>query len=207
MTDSSTRIEPLDLALLLGSRLCHDLISPFGAIANGVELLQMGGTPATTGPEMRLISDAVEAARTRIQIFRMAFGRSAEDQRVSAPDLARLIRDMAAQGRLKIELDSAGDQPRREVQMLLLALMCLESALPWGGRVMVVRQGAEWRLVAEAERLKPEPELWALLDQSGSGEALPPSSKMHFLLLAEAAQAAGRQIQWEIDATGAEIAF
>lgn len=208
MTDSSTRIEALDLALLLGSRLCHDLVSPLGAISNGVELMQMGGGRSLpAGPEMQLISDAIEAARARIQTFRMAFGRSGEDQRISGPDLARLIRDMGSQGRLKIELDTEGDQPRREVQMVILAIMCLESAMPWGGRVMVVRNGPGWRMVGEAERLKPEPALWAWLDPTDANLPQPPSAKVHFALLAEAARAAGRRITWEIDDSGAEIAF
>ncbi|AUH63813.1 histidine phosphotransferase family protein [Paracoccus zhejiangensis] len=209
MTDSSTRIEPLDLALLLGSRLCHDLVSPLGAISNGVELMQMGGAPMAVaqGPEMQLVADAVEAARARIQTFRMAFGRSGEEQRISGPELARLIRDMGAQGRLKIELDSDGDQPRREVQMLLLALMCLESAMPWGGRVLVVRSGTGWRLVGEADRTKPEPELWSWLDGSAPDLPHPPSAKVHFALLAEAIRASGRSLTWELDERGAEISF
>ena len=209
MTDSSTRIEALDLALLLGSRLCHDLVSPLGAISNGVELMQMGGAQMTAaqGPEMQLIADAVASARARIQTFRMAFGRSGDEQRVSGPDLARLIRDMGSQGRLKIELHADGDQPRREVQMLLLALMCLESAMPWGGRVLVVRNGGGWRLVGEADRLKPEPELWAWLDGSPADLPHPPSARIHFALLSEAARAAGRSLTWELDERGAEISF
>ena len=212
MTDSSTRIEPLDLALLLGSRLCHDLISPFGAIANGVELMQMAATaPAgasQTSPEMQLVTDAVEAARARIQTFRMAFGRAGGEQRVSAPDMQRLVQGMAAQGRLKMELDADGDQPRAEVQMVLLAIMCLESALPWGGRVMVVHNGAQWRLIGEADRVKPDPALWAWLGGDSSAVPEEPApAKVHFALLAEAARAAGRPITWELDQTGDEITF
>ena len=61
-----------DLAALLGSRICHDLISPIGAIGNGVELLMMeGGTPS---PELVLIAESVAAANARIRFFRLAFG-------------------------------------------------------------------------------------------------------------------------------------
>lgn len=206
MTDSSTRIEPIDLAALLGSRLCHDLVSPLGAISNGVELLQMSGMGQS--PEMQLVADAVAAARSRIQTFRMAFGQPGTDQRVSGPDLVKLLDGMASQGRLKIELDAPGDQPRDDVRMLLLAIMCLESAMPWGGRVMVVRTGATWRLVGDAERVKPEPALWAWLDGTVDAEAgAPAPARVHFALLAESARAAGRRITWELDDNGAEIAF
>ena len=54
-----------DLSALLGSRICHDLISPIGAIGNGVELLMMeGGTPS---PELVLIAESVAAANARIR--------------------------------------------------------------------------------------------------------------------------------------------
>ena len=48
------------IAALLGSRICHDLISPIGAISNGVELMQMSG--ADSSPELALISESVESA-------------------------------------------------------------------------------------------------------------------------------------------------
>jgi histidine phosphotransferase ChpT len=65
-------LSPRDLTSLIGSRICHDLISPLGAIGNGVELLAMSGT--APGPEMDLISQSVENANARIRFFRVAFG-------------------------------------------------------------------------------------------------------------------------------------
>ena len=50
----------VNLAELIGSRICHDLISPIGAITNGLELLEMVG--AVQGPEMELISGSVGSA-------------------------------------------------------------------------------------------------------------------------------------------------
>ena len=62
-----------DLAALIASRICHDLISPIGAIGNGVELLAM--EPGGTLPEMALISESVANANDRIRFFRICFGR------------------------------------------------------------------------------------------------------------------------------------
>ena len=59
-------------ATLIGSRICHDLISPIGAINNGIELIEMGSTAST--PEMTLISESVVNASARIRYFRIAFG-------------------------------------------------------------------------------------------------------------------------------------
>lgn len=209
MSLDTTRIATGELTQLLGSRLCHDLVSPLGAIGNGVELLEMA--PEFPGiaqsPELRLIAESVAAARARIQAFRMAFGQAQGDQRLSRADLLRLAEGISAQGRLKIELDAEGDFARAEVRMVMLALMCLETALPWGGRVMLLRGSAGWRLVAEAGRTKPDPALWQWLD--GESERLRPlaPSEVHFALLAEALQGAGRQATYEVDDQGAELTF
>ena len=136
MTLDTMQIGSGELAQMVGSRLCHDLISPLGAIGNGVELLEM--SPDFPGisdsPELRLIAESVAAARARIQAFRIAFGQAQGDQRVSRAELARLAEGVSAQGRLKVQLDAQGDFARADVRMVMLALMCLETALPWGGR-------------------------------------------------------------------------
>ncbi|HMS96693.1 MAG TPA: histidine phosphotransferase, partial [Tabrizicola sp.] len=59
-----------DLAALIASRICHDLISPLGAIGNGVELLAM----ERAGPELDLLSESVAHANARIRLFRISFG-------------------------------------------------------------------------------------------------------------------------------------
>ena len=78
MTLDTTRLAAGELSQLLGSRLCHDLVSPLGAIGNGVELLEM--SPDFPGiaacPELQLIAESVSSARARIQIFRVAFGQA-----------------------------------------------------------------------------------------------------------------------------------
>jgi histidine phosphotransferase ChpT len=68
----------LDLAALVSSRICHDLISPIGAINNGLELLNMSGA-SPVGPEMQLICDNVKSASARIRFFRIAFGAASDD--------------------------------------------------------------------------------------------------------------------------------
>ena len=61
---TAATVPEADLASLVAARLCHDLVSPLGAIGNGVELIEMGGQPASgKSPEMALISDSVAAAR------------------------------------------------------------------------------------------------------------------------------------------------
>lgn len=204
-----SRIAPGELAAMVGSRLCHDLVSPLGAIGNGVELLQMSGDfpGIAKSPEMQLIAESVAAARARIQAFRMAFGAASGGQRVSRPDLARLLEGMSQQGRIGISLEAEGDQSRAEARMVILGVMCFESAMPWGGRVIALRAGPRWRLVAEGDRMKPDPALWSWLDGDVTERPLPAPAEVQFPLLAEAAREAERPLTWEMDDKGGEISF
>lgn len=207
MHTDTTRIAPAQLSQLVGSRLCHDLVSPLGAIGNGVELLEMApdfpGLAAS--PELQLIAESVAAARARIQLFRMAFGLSQSDHRISRGELVRLSQSLSPQNRLVVEIDAQGDFARAEVRMVMLALMCMETAMPWGGRAMVLYGSAGWRLVAQADRTRPDPDLWAWLDSTG-GRPLTPA-EVQFALLGQAAQNRIRPLKWDLDDKGAEIAF
>lgn len=207
MTLDTTRITQAELAHLLGSRLCHDLVSPLGAIGNGVELLEMSPEFPGIGasPELKLIAESVAAARARIQLFRVAFGQAQGEQRMSRAGLAQLLDGIASQGRLRIDLEAEGDFARVELRMIMLAIMCLESALPWGGAITVLHDGGRWRLVGQADRVKQDAALWAWL--GGDAPRPPAPSEVHFALLAQALAAANRQPSWDLDDKGAEIAF
>ena len=207
MTPDTTRIASGELSQLLGSRLCHDLVSPLGAIGNGVELLEM--SPEFPGidasPELKLIAESVSSARARIELFRVALGQVQGDQRIASAGLAQLLDGFSAQGRMQVHLDAQGDFPRAEMRMIMLAMMCLESAMPWGGKVTVLHGPAGWRLVAEADRTKEDAGLWAWL--GGDTPRSPMPSEVHFPLLSEALAKAGRRATWEVDDKGAEITF
>src|SRR3569833_2958408 len=74
MTHQSHRMKPIELASLLCSRLCHDLMSPIGALNNGIELLN-----DETDPEMRekcleLLAESARASANKLKFFRLAFG-------------------------------------------------------------------------------------------------------------------------------------
>lgn len=199
----------LRLTGLIGSRMCHDLVSPLGAIGNGVELLEM--SPDFPGiarsQEMTLIGESIGAARERVQLFRTAFGHAGPEQRIGSSELSALTRALSAGGKLRISVETQGDLPRAEARLILLALMCLETALPWGGRVMVVRSDDGWRLVAEAQRTRADPELWSWLDGLADGRPDPAPSEVQFALLPLLAAQMGRAIRWELDGLGGEIAF
>ena len=209
-TRSAFPMEPEELAVMLGSRLCHDLVSPLGAIGNGLELLEISGDfpgIAKSG-EMMLITESLAAARARIRCFRLAFGHAAPDQRLGMAEIGAVLTDVEKGGRLRLRLEAEGDLPRSEARMILLALMCLETAMPWGGSVLICRGAQGWRLVAEASRTKPDPALWSWLDvEQPRDRPLPGPSEVQFLLLGGFARSENRRLSWDLDETGAEISF
>lgn len=147
-----------DLAALVGSRICHDLISPIGAIGNGVELLAL--TDGDNGAEMDLISESVQNASARIRYFRIAYGAASEEQSVSRAEILSILAATASGGRINYIWKIGGDQPRRLVRAALLMLQALESTMPLGGDIHITQDGETWVMRAEGPRLAVDQELW-----------------------------------------------
>ncbi|HBD91653.1 MAG: histidine phosphotransferase [Rhodobacteraceae bacterium GWE1_64_9] len=188
-----------DLNALLGSRICHDLISPIGAIGNGVELLIMDG--AHQGPEIALIAESVASANARIRFFRIAFGASATDQRIGRPEVQNILADLTRGGRLTIDWNGPPDLQRREVKLLFLLVMCLETAMAYGGRITVDHEEGRWLLTGLAQKLKSDPDLWAMLTRPAAGHPVT-AAQVHFALTPEELARQNRKIGVEIqDAT------
>lgn len=192
-----------ELATLIGSRICHDLISPIGAINNGLELLQMSG--AAEGPEMDLIGQSVGNASARIRFFRIAFG-AAGDQMVGQPEIASILRDLYRDSRLEILWQSPDPQPRSAVRLSFLGLLCLETAMPYGGQVIVTETDGRWLLRGEADKLNVDAQLWAVLAQAGGTPQLQPS-QVQFALLPMIAADDGRQVISHAQETTVDISF
>ncbi|QFT59982.1 hypothetical protein FIU94_14215 [Sulfitobacter sp. THAF37] len=185
------RSAQLDLAALIGSRICHDLISPIGAINNGLELLEMAGG-ASAGPEIALIGESVGNASARIRFFRVAFG-AAGNQMMGASEVHSILRDLYDGTRLSVDWQPDQPQPRARVQLAFLAMLCLESALPYGGQITVAQDDDRWRLSAAADKLKVDHALWDLLAPGCNRDGLQPAH-VQFALLPIIAADMGRQV-------------
>lgn len=172
-----------DLAALLGSRICHDLISPLGAIGNGVELLGLDPAGASR-PEVALIADSVASASARIRFLRVAFGAASVEHRMGRPEILGLLADWTNGGRLVVDWQVPGDLARRAVRRAFLALLCVETAIPYGGEITVQFDQGHWLLEASGRRLKVEAQLWALLTEPEADAALTPA-QVQFGLLAQ----------------------
>jgi len=188
-----------DITALLGSRICHDLISPLGAISNGVELLEMTGLEM--GPELELISQSVSNANARIRFFRVAFGATSPDQRIGANEIRSILADQTKTGRLCIDWQVTTDMERAQVKMVFLLLLCLETSMPWGGQITITHDGSFWSLAGTSDRMKEAPELWDILSRP-PGETDIGAADVHFLVLAHLLDEAGRNLTLDRSETG-----
>ncbi len=196
-------VTDVNLAELIGSRICHDLISPIGAITNGSELLEMVG--GAHGPEMELISGSVGSAKARIRFFRVAFG-AASDQPLGRTEVMELLKDVERAGRVRINWNLTEAVPRNQVKLAFLAMMCCESAMPFGGEVMIQNNGEAWTVAGVADKLNLDADLWKGLPSGRFSGGLK-AAHVQFALLPETAASMGRRVSAETTSTRVAIRF
>lgn len=192
-----------DLAALIGSRICHDLISPIGAINNGLELLGMSGD--ASGPELSLITESVENASARIRFFRLAFG-AASEQPVSTQDCQSVLRDMTRSGKLRVDWTLDGPATRADVRIAFLAEQCLETAMPYGGQITISKESDGWLVYGIADKFKVDDALWSVLGDGQVASDLAPAH-VHFVLLAVHSRTEGRALRSSITDGDISIRF
>ena len=135
-----TSTSSLDLASLLCSRLCHDLLSPVGALTNGLELLAEERDAEMRRRCLELLEQSARISADKLKFFRLAFGAAGGFGDLVPLDDARGVVDALAanNGRIEINWRLSGDSlPKPAVKILLnLALMAIE-ALVRGGTIDV----------------------------------------------------------------------
>ena len=195
-----------ELSALVSTRICHDLISPIGAISNGVELL--GETAGAPSPELGLIGDSVNSAAARLRFFRLAFGAAQPGTRVALTDLRAAVDSLLGGGRSRIRIDAHDAQlPRQTAKLLLLALLCQDMALPLGGDSHVSLEPTGFRIETEASRMRDLAPLWAIAERATPAERITPG-EVQFLLLGMALAELGTPLvrQMREDGLSLEIA-
>jgi histidine phosphotransferase ChpT len=153
-------IDPLELAALVASRVCHDIISPVGAIVNGLEVLEEEKDEQMREFAMDLVQKSARQASAKLQFSRLAFGASggagAEIDMVDAGRCAAALME-----REKAELDwqvTAGLLPKAQAKLVMNLLIIALNSVARGGKITVAaeREAEETviRVVAEGDRAR-----------------------------------------------------
>lgn len=136
--------EPLDLAALLCSRVCHDLISPVGAIVNGLEVLEESKDEETRRFALELITKSSRTASAKLQFCRIAFGAAGSaGAQIDLGDAETISRGFLEDEKTKL----AWNLPRallakNRVKLLLNMLVISGQVIPRGGSITVDPVGA-----------------------------------------------------------------
>ena len=193
-----------DLASLVAARLCHDLISPMGAIGNGLELLQL--TDGAGSAELALVNESLANALAKLRFYRVAFG-PADPQARQSLDEAAQITDAMFHGRFSVAWDAhGGDLPRPIARLAYLAVLCLEKSLPMGGTVRIGLLDGGLSLAVEGRRTTPPTAHWAHVTDGAALPDIKPDA-VQFPLLAAALAESGHRLAARFTETAAELSI
>ena len=191
-------ISPVDFASLLCSRLCHDLLSPVGALNNGLELLNDETDPDMRARCLELLNESARVSANKLKFFRLAFGAAGGfGERVDVREARQAVEGLLGDNkRLQLQwLITDPELPKAAVKVLLNLALIAGDTLVRGGTVTIgVEESTETTeivLRAEGPRLVLDPELRATLTDGANGAAITPRAAAAFLVNTIAAEAGG----------------
>lgn len=196
-----------DLAALLCSRVCHDVISPVGAINNGLELLDEGGADEDA---MDLIRTSALNASVRLKFARLAFGASGSvGASIDTGEAERAAKDFAAAEK-KTEVSWNGPRAivaKNRVKLLLNLFLVAYGSIPKGGTLDITLENPEYdakfKIAAKGKLMRIPPKFAEIcsgtIEEAIDAHTIQP---YYAVLLAEES---GMTLKYE--ATGEELIF
>lgn len=182
-------ITPVDFASLLCSRLCHDLLSPVGALNNGLELLADEHDPEMRQRCLDLLNESARASANKLKFFRLAFGAAGGfGDTVDTREARTAIEGLFGEGG-KINIGwmlEEGALPKPAVKVLLNLALIAGDALVRGGQLDIgaEEQGGKIEIVIRAEgpRLVLDQELRSTLMGDLGEEGVTPRGAAAYLV-------------------------
>ena len=192
-------ISPVDFATLLCSRLCHDLLSPIGALNNGLELLADETDPAMRARCLELMNESARVSANKLKFFRLAFGAAGGfGERIDMREVRAAVEGLLGEGR-RITLEWAveqGDMPKPATKVLLNLAMIAGDTLVRGGTLLIGAEEGEAAteivLRAEGDRVVLTSDLRSTLTDGAADEAITPRVAGAYLVNAVASGAGGQ---------------
>jgi histidine phosphotransferase ChpT len=200
MTNPNLTLSGPDLAALLCSRVCHDVISPVGAINNGLELLDEGGTDEDA---LDLIRASALNASVRLKFARLAFGASGSvGASIDTGEAEKAAKDFAAAEK-KVEVSWSGPRAivaKNRVKMLLNLFLVSYSSIPRGGSIDVTLENpefdAKFTLVSKGRMMRVPAKFAELLNGTLSEAVDAHAVQPYYTVLL--AEEAGMKIEYQV---------
>jgi histidine phosphotransferase ChpT len=157
----------LDFAALLVSRVCHDLVSPVGAVVNGLEVLEDETDVTMRADALRLVAVSAAQAAARLQFARLAFGAAGSaGAELDLSEVARIVEGLLKGGKMELSWHVyAHNWPKDWAKLLMNTVLVAADCLPRGGKIVVqtssdptspsftvVASGTVARMTPDAER-------------------------------------------------------
>ncbi len=151
-------LSTLDLTALLASRICHDIISPVGALANGLEVLEEEQGEEMREFAMELITKSAKSASAKLKFSRLAFGASGSAGASIDTGEAEEVVKLYMEGE-KAEITWDGTRslvPKNRVKLLLNLVLISLGAIPRGGTVHITLTGEGETITFEIRCVGPK---------------------------------------------------
>ena len=189
----------IDLASLMCSRLCHDLLSPVGALNNGLELMADEPDPEMRERCLELLTESARASANKLKFFRIAFGAGGGYGAMIDTQEARSALEGLFGGDKPVELGwmvAADSLPKEAIKLLLNLALIAGDALVRGGRLDVGVEdsdgGLEMVIRAEGPRILLDPNLRETILHGGAAGEVQPRAAGAWLAHGLAAEAGGQ---------------
>lgn len=169
LLSADPKLSDLDLAALLCSRVCHDVISPVGAIANGLELIddpEMDKETKETALEM--VRSSAKTAAAKLKFCRIAFGAAGSaGALIDMGEAGEIAKAFVGEEKVKLDWQAPREnRPKQQVKLVLNMLLMAMAGIPRGGLVTVTVEGDTFSARARGDRAKVPETIAQVLDGS-----------------------------------------
>lgn len=202
---ATVTLDPLDLAALVCSRVCHDVISPVGAIVNGLEVLEEDNDPTMRDFALDLIRKSAKQASARLQFARLAFGAAGSaGAAIDLGDAEAVAKGMFGDEKMSLSWSAPRALlPKNRVKLLLNLVVLATTAIPRGGSLAVEVTGDDeasvFTLTAKGINARIPPHAQALI--AGEPEnGIVDAHAIQPYYTGQVAKAAGMEVRFSIDA-------
>ncbi len=172
MSDLTT-LSDIDLAALLCSRVCHDVISPVGAIANGLEVLDDEDDASMKEIAMDLVRRSAQQASAKLQFCRIAFGAAGSaGSHLDLNDAGEVAKNFIGDEKISLTWETPNEtREKTQVKLLLNLLLMATTTVPRGGEIAVSLVGDNISVRSSGANAKvPEKTIAFMNDPSDDSE-------------------------------------